>query len=707
MKLSRQQHDIARAARTSKTFLEGPAGTGKTTAAVERLAHLLKQGVDPASILVLVPQRTLAFPYYELLRHPERGAGGEVNIATLGGLAKRAVDLFWPLVSDPAGFKEPERRPTFLTLETAQYFMARVVGPVIEERGYFDNVTIDRNRLYSQLIDNLNKAAVVGFPVAEIGPRLEDAWNGDPVQLRTYQDVQACVEIFRAYCLEYNLLDFSLQVELFTQYLWPDARTRAYLTNQYRHVIVDNVEEDTHATHAILRDWLNECDSALVIYDHDAGFRRFLGADPTGAYTLRDLCERQKAFELSYVTSENIQTLASELHATLIAGQPPDSEGDLFAVLHFDDHRYHPEMVDWVVEQIASLVHDEGILPSEIVVLAPFLSDALRFALTNRLEALNVPVKSHRPSRSLREEPATRCLLVLAQLAHPGWGIRPAAFDVISALMYALDGLDLIRAQLLAKDAFKVSDGQPVLLPFDRIRTQIQQRITYDLGSRYDRLQKWLLDYSTREDGPLELDHFLSRLFGEVLSQPGFGFHADFDAATITADLIDSARGFRRIIDESDAPNPSEQTLAQEYVMMAGAGIIADQYLRRWDLDAENAVLLAPAHTFLMSNRPVDVQFWLNVGGRGWTQRLYQPLTNPYVLSHQWNPDRKWTDEDETRVNAEALQRLALGLIHRCRVGLYLGFSELDEQGYEQRGELLDAFQRMLRRLSAGQNGTQ
>ena len=34
-----------------------------------------------------------------------------------------------------------------------------------------------------------------------------------------------------------------------------------------------------------------------------------------------------------------------------------------------------------------------------------------------------------------------------------------------------------------------------------------------------------------------------------------------------------------------------------------------------------------------MSNRPVDYQFWLDVGGRGWFERLYQPLTHPYVLS--------------------------------------------------------------------------
>ena len=91
--------------------------------------------------------------------------------ATVGGLARRMVDLFWPLAADKAGFAHPDRPPVFLTLETAQYYMAHIVRP-LSDQGYFESVTIDRNRLYSQIIDNLNKSAAVGFPFTEIGSRL-------------------------------------------------------------------------------------------------------------------------------------------------------------------------------------------------------------------------------------------------------------------------------------------------------------------------------------------------------------------------------------------------------------------------------------------------------------------------------------------------------------------------------------------------------
>ncbi len=170
--LTQNQLAVIKAGVSSKLFLAGPAGTGKSTAGVERLKYLFANGISGDSILVLTPQRTLQESYLEVIQSPERIAGGEVTPATVGGLARRMVDLFWPLAAQKAGFAHPERPPVFLTLETAQYYMAHIVRPLLDQ-GYFESVTIDRNRLYSQILDNLNKSAVVGFPYAEIGSRLE------------------------------------------------------------------------------------------------------------------------------------------------------------------------------------------------------------------------------------------------------------------------------------------------------------------------------------------------------------------------------------------------------------------------------------------------------------------------------------------------------------------------------------------------------
>ena len=691
------QRKLAHAPVDAKVFLSGPTGCGKTTTGVERMKYLLKQGIRADSLLILTPQRTLQEPYLASLHGPETAPGGEVTLATVGGLARRMVDLFWPLAAEAAGFAHPDQPPVFLTLETAQYYMAHIVRPLLDE-GYFESITIDRNRLYSQIIDNLNKSAVIGFPVDEIGSRLDSAWFGDPGQRRVYADAQDCATRFRGYCLDHNLLDFSLQLDVFWNVLWHEEHVHNYLTKTYRHLIYDNVEEDVPRGHDILREWLRDFDSALLIYDEGGGYRRFLGADPQTGWALRELCDEQAVLQDSFAVSEGIANLENALNEAITPTLSPsptsgkwgrDGEG----VLNFVQSRFYPELLDAIADETLALLNN-GIPPSEIVILAPYLSDALRFSLTNRLDAREIPWRSHRPSRSLRDEPASHALLTLAALAHPGWKIHPPKFDVAYSLMHSIESMDLVRAQLLSEIVYRQRDFS--LAPFDGIKPDVQERITFTFGNRYSALRDWIQAY--RESEALPLDHFLRKLFGEVLSQPGFGFHTNLDSVRVAASLVESVRKFRMAMEPSgDLTSLTDLSgLGKEYLAMLQDGVIAAQYLEAWRTEDEEAVLVAPAYTFLMMNRPVSVQFWLDAGSSGWYERLAQPITHPYVLARGWEPGRLWTDADEVEKSREALARLTSGLLRRCRERVYLGMSELGESGFEQRGDLLKAFQKVL-----------
>jgi hypothetical protein len=308
----------------------------------------------------------------------------------------------------------------------------------------------------------------------------------------------------------------------------------------------------------------------------------------------------------------------------------------------------------------------------------------------------------------LRAEPAAQCLLTLAKIAHPNWHRSPPNADVSQALQLAIDDCDPIRAKLLADIVYRVAEGKPSLTPFHQIVPDTQQRISYLLGGRYDELRLWIEDYGAEAGqlgGPIELDRFLSRLFGEILSQSGFGFHRDFDAGRVAANLIESVQKFRDAFpwfpDRENGPGDPPD-LGLEYVDMVDRGVVAAQYVSSWQAHPQDAVLLVPAYTFLMMNRPVDFQFWLDSGSNSWFERIYQPLTHPYVLSRAWPQGKPWTDADETLVREEALARLVLGLTRRCRRRVFMAYSELNERGNEQRGPLLQAAQRMLRAPAGG-----
>jgi len=675
------------------TFLHGPAGCGKTTAAVQRMLYLLETGVRADRLLVWVPQRSVGQPYVDAFRSPTAPAGPQPTVLSVDGLARRMIDLLWALLAEPAGF-DPKLPPTFLTLETAQYYMSQALEPLLG-RGLFGDVSLSRNRLLSQILDNLNKAALVGFPHTEIAQRLTGAWSGVSSRVRVYEAVQQAANSFRAYCLEHSVLDFSLQIQTFVEHAWPLPLCKDYLLHSYRHLIVDNIEEDVPVSHDLLREWIAGASSALIVYDEGAGFRTYLGADPEGARALSNLCGGEANLDRSFVSSAAIQAVSAEWtrHNTGGKRQPPGvavQAEQLEDAIEPIQTRFHTDLVQSVTSEAQRLIEREGVCPGEIAIVAPFVDDALRFALATRLEREAVPVRTHRPSRTLREEAGVQCLLTLACIAHPQWEICPPAFDVAQALTKAVAQLDWVRACYLTDIVYRRSENRPRLEPFSRLIADAQDRITYVTGGRYGLLHSWLESYQSQAVDALDV--FFSRLFDELLARDGFGFHADLDGAAAAARLIESTRKFRWALGE-----PEANELGRQYVTMVDEGVVAAQYRHRWLAGELDALFVGPAYSFLSENRAVEYQFWLNVNSPSWGRRLYQPLTHPFVLSRRWPHDRSWMEEDELQAGQEMLDRVVVGLLRRCRTRLYLGMSRLSPRGYEERGPLLARVQGLVR----------
>jgi len=399
------------------------------------------------------------------------------------------------------------------------------------------------------------------------------------------------------------------------------------------------------------------------------------------------LCDKHLNSDKTFTSSKNLQELSTGLTLPLNKTTNLDIQSlREVMIVPEEELRFYPLMLDWVTAKIQALIA-EGTPPSQIVILAPYISDMLRFSLMQRLNDAQVPVRSHRPSRALRDEPVVQCLLTLTALAYPQWELLPSPNILAYALMQAIQGFDLVRAQLLVEAAYKPKQSDQLLIPFADVKAETRDRISYSLGNRFEQLKNWL--ENTNKADPLDL--FISRLFGEVLSQPGFGFHLDFAAGQIAANLIESIRKFRWALASTDLETDSD--LGKEYLIMVSEGVISAQYLANWQETPEEAVLIAPAYTFLMQNQAVDYQFWLDVSSPGWYERLEQPLTHPYVLSRDWEKGRSWTAEDEYQLSQVNLLRLMQGLIARCRKGIFLGLSRFNENGSDEYGMMLKRIQ--------------
>lgn len=693
MEFTNAQLEVISSRKSKRVFLCGNYGTGKTTTGLGRVNYLIDQKVAPQNILILVPQRALAIPYYHHFANGNSAFLRDIPILTIGGLARRMISLFWPLFSKEAGFAKPEQPPIFLNMETAQYFMSKAIDEKIA-LGYFESIHIDRNRLYSQILDNLNKSAVVGFSLTELAARLSDTANQDPAQMIAYQQTQECALLFRAYCFSNRLLDYSLQIELFKNFIWTSAEGRKYIHKHYRHLIYDNVEEDIPLMHDLLKEWLINFDSSLIIYDSEGGFRSFLGADPQSGYEIRNECDEMINFNQSFLSSPEMEHFQKTLHNSILHDVPISPSITITDQFTFSDHRFFPEMIEAAANIVKYLI-ELPTSPSDIVILAPYLSDSLLFSLSTALNALNINIFSTRPSRSLAEEPVTKCLLTFAKLAHPEWQLNCSRLAVRSALQVALMNLDVVRAELCSQSLFSDRKPEDGIGSFDRLRDEMKTRISFTHGKNLEHLRVWLENYKSQEKQPLFV--FLSRLFGELLSQQSFAFYQDYEASKVLAQLIESIKNFRSALLSMGISD--EQEISQEYIRTLEQGLIASQFFQPLPVVPSDNVVISPAFTFLMTNRAVKYQIWLDLGSMGWWERLNQPLTHPYLLNRHWVPGNPWTDVHEYDANQQALARLITGLIHRCTKHLYLFTCNVNDQGQEQRNPLLQAFQTIFKKL--------
>jgi len=349
-------------------YLVGHPGTGKTARLVQQFAALLNAGVRPDRILVLVPQESGARRFQLALGATKRRL--LPHIETFSGLIQRHVALFFPRIAPRAGFPASAREPIWVNVELAQYLLDQLVAPYLDQ---FSDLRMTRARLLVQILDNMNRAALTGFPLEALAERLSAAWRGEASRRRAYQAAQAVALDFRRFCLAHGLVDFSLGVELFRAHLLSADFYREYVAAHYRHVLADNIEEGAPVIHDFLGLLLETAEDAWLVEDDPGGYRLNLGAEPESARALRAACD-----QVEHVPDARLADGAPPLPAhfaralmeAIIERRRPACLPHP-QMAEFTCPRYWVNMVQAVAERIAALVA-QGTPASAIAVVAPW-----------------------------------------------------------------------------------------------------------------------------------------------------------------------------------------------------------------------------------------------------------------------------------------------------------------------------------------------
>ena len=110
-----------------------------------------------------------------------------------------------------------------------------------------------------------------------------------------------------------------MATELFSKTLLKNRRFTKAFFGQYTHLIAENVEEENPAVHRFIEQMLKagKLTGSLIVYDADAGYRLFLGAEPEHAYNLRKRCDQVISREKSFVMSPGMAALVDEFQRSI------------------------------------------------------------------------------------------------------------------------------------------------------------------------------------------------------------------------------------------------------------------------------------------------------------------------------------------------------------------------------------------------------
>lgn len=660
-----------------KTLILGPVGSGKTTLLKQRYLDYINAGWDSSNILVLVMNRSQSLIWRSEV---DKKVPGGIVRTSFFGFIQQQLRKYWPLILElypKIGKKTLE--PNFLSFEASQYLMRECIDNRRKGMDFFRNISIPSDRIAIELTATLSRASLAGIPYTQIGSRLKQGnILENLIDHSVYDEMDIVLGEYVSMCLENGCLDYGIATMLYCEGLLKENYYIKALRGEYPILLVDNLEEMAPAAVDLVEILLKGAKGALLCFCIDGGYSRFYGADPEYALSKIEPYSTKIELSHSYTCSEYMDRFANDFSAYIINEDASSiSAPSIPAGLDIEwniDVPLRSQMIDELNKRIQSLIEDEGMLPEDIAIIAPFIDTVLECSLTGYFNDMGIEVVNTSRKRRAMDNPYTNAMIVLACLSHPSYEILPSQKDIADTISLILD-MDPVRSSLIAR---QVVAQKPFMFPEIK-DVHWRERIGFSNSERYEYIRAWLLDYI---DGtPMPIDHFFRRVFLEIL----ITLPTVDENLVACNQLIDTAEAFIKSL----SPFGNHMDMGREFVLMFMEG--AKQSETMIDVESalhDNGILLTTPMQYLSTSRHKKVQVWCDIRSTNWTPRDIKVFTNPYILSNLWDGVSPMTETDEERFMRDKLSTLVSCLLKRCNGKVILTSSQYSSQGYEDDGIL-------------------
>ncbi len=446
--MDRSQAQVVALPADASGLVVGAAGTGKTSAILERTARLLREGeVLPDELLILTPTRQTATDLRDRVT-------ANLDIATPGPLARSIASFAFQTVRSRA-VAAGDPLPQLLTAPDQDAVIADLLegDEADAEEGASRwpeslGTAVRRSRAFrSELRALFALATELGLAPDDLerlgADRANAVWAAAGSFWREYR-----------YVLSRLRPAHRDPAEILREAT--DALLRGGDATAQRVLMVDDVQELSWGAVALLEAAHARGVAVLAFGDPDVGSGAFRGAGPetfarlTSMFADRYVLRRQHRsrpdlVRVARTVAGSIGTAGAVEHRLAPDAELTDAAGETGQISTMWAASPHEEL-DAIARTLRSWHLSEGLPWGELAVIAHDTRQVAR--LTAELAAREVPTRAASAARPLGEEPAVRGLLHLVRLGMMAPAERPAD-EVAAALTSPFGGLDAIGLRRL------------------------------------------------------------------------------------------------------------------------------------------------------------------------------------------------------------------------------------------------------------------
>lgn len=266
--------DYAAAHRDSPYLLEAGPGTGKTKTLVNRILSLLKEGVDPASIIVLTFSNRAAGELSERVTAVAPEQAPKIWIGTFHAfgldLVRRHYELFG-LPPDPALF---DRSDAIAVLEDILPTL-----PLVHYRNLWDPMLVLKDVLTA--ISRAKDELVDAPGYRALACKMRNAAGEEPDAVEAAERALEVAEIYARYEAaksEHKAVDFGDLIMRPALLIESNVAVRTALQLRHRHILVDEYQDVNRASVRLVKGMAGDGKRLWAVGDARQSIYRFRGA---------------------------------------------------------------------------------------------------------------------------------------------------------------------------------------------------------------------------------------------------------------------------------------------------------------------------------------------------------------------------------------------------------------------------------------------